>query len=92
MKLTNVQKKKLIADGNHLKPVVLIGREGFTEKVIRFIEEAFNKKELIKIKLLDSAPVDPDEIIGQIALLENTALVQKIGRTLLLFRPLPEEA
>ncbi len=91
MELNNKQKKALKAEGNQLKPVVTIGREGFNEKTSRFIDEAFNKKELIKIKMLDSIPVEPEEIVAQIQTLKNTALVQKIGRTLLLYRPLPEK-
>ena len=46
--LTGKEKRQLRARGNQIKSTVLIGKEGVTAKVKRFIEESFNKKTLVK--------------------------------------------
>jgi RNA-binding protein len=85
------EKRKLRAQGNRLKASVYIGKEGVTDKVIRFIYEALGNKELIKIKVLDSKSEQFKMIVDQLSNLKDIEIVQVLGRTVLLFRPLPEE-
>jgi hypothetical protein len=47
------------------------------------------ERELIKIKLLETAPGDRHELAEQLAKDCRAALVQVIGRNLLLYRPRP---
>ena len=85
--LTGKQKRQLRAEANQLKPSVLIGKEGVTPKLMTFLEEAFNKRELVKIKVLDICPDEINLIAGQISDLKKSELIQILGRTLLLYRP-----
>ena len=88
--LTGKEKRQLRAEGNQLKASVLIGREGLNFKVKRFIDEAFNNKTLIKVKILDTCEDDKKLIGERLSKLKKTELVQILGRTILLYRPLKE--
>ncbi|TFG98735.1 MAG: YhbY family RNA-binding protein [Calditrichales bacterium] len=91
MILTGKQKREFRAAGNQLKATVTIGREGVSSRLIRFIDEAFNNKALVKVKILDTCDEDRKMIAARLEKLENTDVVQVLGKTILLYRPLPEE-
>lgn len=69
-----------------------MGVDGITDAVITSVDEAFNTRELLKIKVLENAPVDVEEAAAAIAASVPGAHVpQTIGRTLVLYRPFPED-
>ena len=76
----------------HLKSLFQVGREGVTPSVIGTIESALETRELMKVKVLEGAPVSAreaaDELVGTV---ENMDVVQVIGRTIVLYRPHPEK-
>lgn len=86
------QKMKLKSLAHRLKPILYVGKEGVTEATLRQIETAFNTRELLKIKVQDSAPDTADESGATIAnRLDSVHLVQVIGRTVVLYRRHPEK-
>ena len=89
--MTGKEKRKLRAQANRMKATVFVGKEGITERVIRFIYEALGNKELVKIKVLDSQSSDFKNIVDKIAELKNIEVVQVLGRTVLIYRPIPEK-
>lgn len=90
--LTGKQKRALRAEGSLLKPIVQIGKEGFAENNVQFIYDAFNTRELIKIKILESVTQQKDEIARIIEeKMPDSMVVQIIGNNILLYRPFPEE-
>ena len=89
--LTGKEKRQLRAEGNQLRPSVMIGHDGLTYRVKRFIDEAFNNKTLIKVKILDTCEDDRKVIATRLSRLKDTELVQLLGRTILLYRPLKED-
>lgn len=92
MSLTSKQRAHLRKLAHHLKPVVFVGTDGITPPVLDSITEAFNTRELLKVKLQESAPLDvreaADAVAGQ---LEGVHAVQTIGRTAVLYRPDPDD-
>ena len=90
--LTTKQRAHLRSLAHKLKPLLHIGREGVTETASRTIKEAFNTRELLKIKVLEASPASARES-GEIlaARLEDVHLVQVIGRTVVLYRPHTEK-
>jgi RNA-binding protein len=68
----------------------MIGREGISTNVEHFIDEAFNKKKLVKVKVLETCNDDRRQIAAQLDNLRDTEVVQVLGRTILLYRP-PKE-
>ena len=85
------EKRRFRAQGNRLKASVYVGKEGVTDKVIKFIYEALGNKELVKIKVLDSKSAEFKIIVEKLSHLEGTEIVQVLGRTVLIYRPLPED-
>lgn len=90
--ITSKQRAELRRLAHPLKPVVLVGGDGVTDAVVRSVRDAFNTRELLKVKALESAPTPIREIADQIAAaLEGAQTVQTIGRTAVLYRPDPDE-
>jgi RNA-binding protein len=90
--LTSKQRAHLRSLAQRLKPVFQVGGDGVTAAVLRSVEEAFNTRELVKLKVLMGAPVDVDEAADAIRdSLEDVHVVQTIGRTMVLYRPFPDE-
>jgi RNA-binding protein len=63
-----------------LKPTVWIGRQGCTPTVIEEVMAQLKKRKVIKVKWLQNAEVDPEEI----ALMAKARLVEVRGRTIVL--------
>ena len=91
MGLTSKKKRGLRAEGNRLKPEVWIGKEGLTNGIVQTTANSLNTKELVKIKLLETCPVDKNEAAEKLAQQTGAEVVQVLGNTILLFRELPEE-
>ena len=63
-----------------------------TERAIKAVREAFNTREILKVKVLDSAPADARTTGETLASsIENAHLVQVIGRAVVLYRSEPED-
>jgi RNA-binding protein len=89
--LTSKQRAFLRSQAHRLKPILHIGGEGVTPQVLSAIEEAFNTRELFKVKVLDGAPVGAREAGTLIAAgLEGVSVPQTIGRTVVLYRSFPD--
>ena len=92
MELTGKEKRVLRARGSLQKPIVYLGKEGFSAKHVSFISDAFNTSELIKIKIHNTHPLDKETIVQEISdKLEDVSVVQIIGNNILLFRPFPDD-
>ena len=75
------------AEANGLEPLFQIGKEGATDAVIAQVEDAFNTRELFKIKIhLETAPESPKEIAQKIAEGTGCDIIQVIGGTIVVFR------
>lgn len=87
MNLSNKQKQYLKSEAHHLKPLVMIGANGFTEGVLAEIENALNYHELIKIKIA-AEDRETKKLICEAIIRETNALpVQQVGSIFTVFRP-----
>ena len=66
--------------------IVPIGKEGITPAVVNSADEAIEKRELIKVRVLQNCPEDIEVAITTLAERTNCDLVQVIGRNGLLWR------
>jgi RNA-binding protein len=90
--LTSKQRAHLRSLAHHLKPIIQVGADGVTEPLLKTVMEAFNTRELLKVKVLESAPFGAREVADRIvAELKDVQVAQTIGRTVVLYRPDPEE-
>jgi RNA-binding protein len=89
--LTGKQRRHLRALGYDLKATVSVGKAGVTAAVVHSVDEAYHGGELIKARLERSWEVDRKEGARQLAEATDSHLIQVLGRTVLLYRPDPEE-
>ncbi len=74
-----------------LKPVLHVGKQGATETVGAAVARALLDHELIKVKVLSESPASPDDIAAALAKLTSSDVVQRIGRTVILYKPHPNK-
>ena len=90
--LTSKQRAYLRGLANTLDPILHAGKGGISDAMIRQADEALTAREILKGRVLESAPVTPRELAEQIAAAVNAAVVQVIGRTFVLFRQKPKDS
>ncbi|MEN8199865.1 MAG: ribosome assembly RNA-binding protein YhbY [Thermodesulfobacteriota bacterium] len=88
--LSSKQKKFLKGLGHSLTPVVAIGKEGLSDKIVKATLLELSRHELIKVKIGKSSPVGREETAEKLSSGTSSALVQIIGKTILLYRENPE--
>ena len=86
-KLRGRQLRWLRAQAHHLKPVVIIGQHRVTEGVVKHIDSALEQHELLKVRLTDAEKIEAVQAADLLVAETGAALVQRIGHTLVLYRP-----
>lgn len=72
-------------------PIFQIGKGSVTPEVTAAIDEALEKREIIKISVLKNCIDDPRSIGEVLADRTRSTLVHVIGRKIVLYRPAKEE-
>src|SRR5688500_13542472 len=90
MKLTTKQIAYLRGLGQSLKPQLHLGHEGYTPGTQSALEDLFKRRELVKVRILNTAEEEPKEVAAGMAEAANAALVGVIGKTFVLYRPNPD--
>jgi len=91
--LKGFEKKYLRGLAHDLKPVVLIGKEGITDGIVRAADEELSQHELIKIKFNDFKEKNQkDTLTGELVGKTGSAQVGMIGHTAILYRPQTDPA
>ncbi len=84
--LTSRQRAKLKSLAANLSPVGQVGKEGIGENMLDGFSDCLEKRELIKISILENADGDPSEIGRSLAEKLNAECVIVIGRKAVLYR------
>lgn len=84
--LTGKQKRHLRSLAHSLQPIFQVGKGGTNEQMIRQISEALERRELIKVSILNNNLDDPKEVAEELAEGAGAELVQLIGRTIVLYK------
>lgn len=84
--LTGKQKRYLRSLAHHLDPVFQVGKNGTNDHLIRHIEEAIEKRELMKVTVLNTCLEDRNEIGAELAKESGSELVQVIGKVIVLYK------
>ena len=91
-RLTSKQRAHLRSLAHGQDPLIHIGKEGLTDAVEQAIEEAFNTRELVTIRVLDNAPREVRDLAEAVAgTLNDVQVVETRGGTALLYRPHPDD-
>ena len=80
------ERKKLRSQGHALEPSVLIGRAGLTANLIDAVGTALERHGLVKVKLTPQSSMNKDEAAVAMAWATGSHLIQRIGKTALLYR------
>lgn len=86
MQLRGKQKRFLRAQANHLQPIFAVGKEGLTDQWLAQLDGALDRRELIKVNILQNADVTTAELKNFIEQNTDIQVVQSIGRVLVLFK------
>lgn len=84
--LTGKQKRFLRSKANTLRPIFQVGKAGVNENMIEQINEALEKRELIKISILQNCLEDKDTIANEIAAGTNGEIAQIIGNNIVVYK------
>ncbi|MCC7250126.1 MAG: ribosome assembly RNA-binding protein YhbY [Lysobacter sp.] len=85
--LTNAQSRFLRGQAHGLKALLQVGAKGVTDAVIAEVDGALEHHELIKVKIAGDDRDSREAMIGELAARSGAALVQKIGKIAVLYRP-----
>jgi RNA-binding protein len=80
------QRRELKKLAHHLKPVVIIGKKGLSDPVIKEIDLALLAHELIKIQVHPSHKATLMNDVGRIVQETSSSYIDTIGNIVILYR------
>ena len=89
--LTSKQRAQLRGMANSYETILLIGKLGVTETVLKQADDALEARELIKGGILETCPTSVRETAEAIAEQTGADVVQVIGSKFILYRRNQEE-
>lgn len=84
--LTGKERSYLKSLANELDSIFQFGKNGFSENFIKQIDEALEKRELIKINVLDNSMMEAEEVSRRLVELLDAHFVQNIGSKVIIYR------
>jgi RNA-binding protein len=84
--MTSKQRAYLKGLAMNMDPIVYIGKSSVTPELVTAVDEAINKRELIKLSVLKNCIDDPKELANVIAERTHSEVVQVIGKKIVLYR------
>ena len=84
--MTSKQRAYLRGLANKIDPILHAGKGGISDAMIKQADDALTARELIKGRVLESAPETPKELAEAMAEATNSEVVHVIGRTFVLYR------
>lgn len=87
MELTSKQRAYLRGLANTLEPIVIIGKDGIGENLVKQANDALEARELIKCRVLENSMLTAREACDALSVLTRSEQVQVIGSRFVLYRP-----
>lgn len=87
MDLTSKQRAQLRGLANGIETILIVGKDGIGENLLKQANDALEARELIKGKVLETSPLTARETAQQLAPLTRSEVVQVIGTKFVLYRP-----
>lgn len=89
--LSGSQRRHLRALAHALSPIVHVGHQGVSEALIDSLDQALADHELLKVKVNPNLEDPLPEVAEALAAGACAAVIQTIGRIVVLYRPHPDE-
>ena len=86
MELTSKQRAQLRGIANTLDTIVIIGKDGITENLIKQADDALEAREIIKCRVLENSLLTAREACDELSRLTRSEQVQVIGSKFVLYR------
>ena len=86
MDLTSKQRAQLRGIANTLDTIVIIGKDGITENLIKQANDALEAREIIKCRVLENSLLTAREACDELSRLTRSEQVQVIGSKFVLYR------
>ena len=90
--LTPRERAHLKARAHALEPIVHVGQAGLTDAFVAEVDRSLAAHELIKVRVGVADREERDQLGAALSARTDAALVQRVGKVLVLWRPRPEEA
>lgn len=89
--MTSKQRAFLRSLAVDIDTIVMVGKSGMSDNIIKQADDALTARELIKGKVLNSSEITSHDAAEQIAEATNSEVVQVIGTKFVLYRRNNEE-
>ncbi|MEG1756088.1 MAG: YhbY family RNA-binding protein [Clostridia bacterium] len=92
--MTGRERAELRSAANGISPIFQIGKADIQENLIEAVDSALEKRELIKLSVLETATLTAQEAAQMLAEATHAEVIQCIGRKIVLYRenPMKDEA
>lgn len=84
--MDSAKRAKLSGLAQKLEPIFQIGKNGIEPNTVTTIEEALEKRELIKINVLKTSDLDVKETLNSLCTALNAEPISAIGNKIVLYR------
>jgi len=84
--MTSKQRAYLRGLANTMEPIVHVGKGGMAPTIEKQADDALTARELIKGRVLETAPLTAKEAAAELAQATASQVVHVIGRTFVLYR------
>lgn len=84
--ITSKQRAYLRKIAHELEPIFQIGKDGVTDALLKGIDEALEKREILKVHILETALLDTKPTCNEVAAELRAEPVQAIGNKFVLYR------
>ena len=86
MELTSKQRARLRAMANGIDTILIVGKDGIGDTLVKQAEDALEARELIKGRALETAPLTAREAAEALSRATRSEVVQVIGTKFVLYR------
>jgi RNA-binding protein len=89
--LSSRERAHLKARAHALEPVVQVGHSGISDELVTEVDRALTAHELIKVRIGGTDREERFAAGDELAARTNAAVVHRVGKVLILWRPRPPE-
>ena len=89
--ITSKQRAYLRKISHELEPIFQVGKEGITDTLLKGIDEALEKREILKVHILETALLETKVTCNEVAAELRAEPVQAIGNKFILYRQSSDE-
>ncbi len=84
--LNSRQRAQLRGMANDMETILQVGKMGLSDNTIKQVNDALEARELIKLRVLETCPINSRQAADELASATNSDVVQVIGSRFILYR------